>query len=72
MANSNTHCEPAGWTQVQKQGGIPNRLNYRIVFVLYAQFTNVIAGRKKQTGGPPAARGLEIPVLRFLRKLILI
>jgi hypothetical protein len=32
--------------------GIPNRLNYCVIFILYTSFTNVVAGSIIETGGP--------------------
>jgi len=32
--------------------GTPNRLNYCVIFIVYAQFTNLDVGRIIQTGGP--------------------
>ena len=31
--------------------GIPNRVNYCVIFIVYTQFTNVAAGRVIQCGG---------------------
>jgi hypothetical protein len=32
--------------------GTPNRLNYCVIFMVYAQFTNLDAGRITEPGGP--------------------
>jgi hypothetical protein len=39
---------------------IPNRLTYCVIFILYTWFTNVVAGRTIQPGGPHGACGPRI------------
>jgi hypothetical protein len=34
--------------------GTPYRLNYRVIFIVHTQITNVAPGRKIQDGGPRA------------------
>jgi hypothetical protein len=38
----------------------PNSLTYCVIFILYAWFTNVVAGRTIQPGEPHAARGPRV------------
>jgi len=40
--------------------GVPNRINYYVIFMVHAQVTNMAAGRVRQPDRPHAVRGPRV------------
>jgi hypothetical protein len=55
--------------------GIPNRLNYCVIFIACIQFTNASAGRIIQPGGPRVGdpwSSLYLPILSMLISILIL